>query len=163
MGIFLEYLKVSLWMTPVILLALWLLPKLSRRYTPKLVYFVWLLLAVRLLLPWNLTLPAETAPIHLDLPQETMVQWVPVAFSGNGADAAIKGDTTPVALAETEKTPAEEPSITPMEVLLAVWLAGGVVFLLRTAGVTLQMQRLLKRWEKEPSAETAAFYTEIAG
>ena len=75
MGIFLEYLKVSLWMVPVILLALWLLPKLSRRYTPKLAYFVWLLLAVRLLLPWNLTLPAETARIHLDLPQETMVQW----------------------------------------------------------------------------------------
>lgn len=163
MGIFLEYLKVSLWMVPVILLALWLLPKLSRRYTPKLAYFVWLLLAVRLLLPWNLTLPAETAPIHLDLPQETMVQWVPVAFSGNGADAAIKEDTTPVAFAETEKTPAEEPSITPMEVLLAVWLAGGVVFLLRTAAATLQMQRFLKRWEKEPSAETAAFYTEIAG
>lgn len=163
MGIFLEYLKVSLWMTPVILLALWLLPKLSRRYTPKLAYFVWLLLAVRLLLPWNLTLPAETAPIHLDLPQETMVQWVPVEFSGNGTDAAVKGDTTPVVLAETEKTSVEEPSITPMEVLLAIWVAVGVVSMLRTAAATLQMRRLLKRWEKEPTAETAAFYTQIAG
>ena len=163
MGIFLEYLKVSLWMTPVILLALWLLPKLSRRYTPKLAYFVWLLLAVRLLLPWNLTLPAETAPIHLDLPQETMVQWAPVEFSGNGTDAAVKGDTTPVVLAETEKTAVEEPSITPMEVLLAIWVAVGVVSMLRTAAATLQMRRLLKRWEKEPTAETAAFYTQIAG
>ena len=165
MGIFLEYLKVSLWMVPVILLALWLLPKLSRRYTPKLAYFVWLLLAVRLLLPWNLTLPAETAPIHLDLPQETMVQWVPVAFSGNGADAAIKEDTTPVAFAETEKTPAEESvsTITPMLAAFALWLAGAAGSLLRTAAATLQMQRFLKRWEKEPSAETAAFYTEIAG
>lgn len=163
MGIFLEYLKVSLWMAPVILLGLWLLPKLSRRYTPKLAYFVWLLLAVRLLIPWNLTLPAETAPIHLDFPQETMVQWVPVEFSGNGSDAAAIGGTTPAVLTETEKTPQEAPSITPMEALLAIWLAGGVVSLLRTAEATLQMQRLLKRWEKEPSAETAAFYAEIAG
>lgn len=163
MGIFLEYLKVSLWMAPVILLGLWLLPKLSRRYTPKLAYFVWLLLAVRLLIPWNLTLPTETAPIHLDFSQETMVQWVPVEFSGNGSDAAAKGDTMSTVLAETEKTPRETPSVTPMEVFLAVWLAGGVISLLRTAGATLQMQRMLKRWEKEPSAETAAFYAEIAG
>lgn len=163
MGIFLEYLKVSLWMAPVILLGLWLLPKLSRRYTPKLAYFVWLLLAVRLLIPWNLTLPTETAPIHLDFSQETMVQWVPVEFSGNGSDAAAKGDTMSTVLAETEKTPRETPSVTPMEVFLAVWLAGGVVSLLRTVAATLRMQRLLKRWEKEPSAETTAFYTEIAG
>lgn len=163
MSIFLEYLKVSLWMTPVILLALWLLPKLSRRYTPKLAYFVWLLLAMRLLAPWNLTLPVETAPIHLDLPQKTMVQWVPVEFSGNGSDAAAIGGTTPAVLVETEKRQVEEPSITPMEVLLAIWVTVGVVSMLRTAAATLQMRRLLKRWEKEPSAETAAFYAETAG
>lgn len=163
MSIFLEYLKVSLWIAPVILLALWLLPKLSRRYTPKLAYFVWLLLAVRLLVSWNLTLPAETVPIHLDIPQETMVQWVPVELSGNGSDAAAIGGTTPVALAEMEKTPVEEPSITPMEVLLEIWVAVGVVFMLRTAAATLQIRRLLKRWEKEPSAETVYFYAEIAG
>lgn len=163
MSIFLEYLKVSLWIAPVILLALWLLPKLSRRYTPKLAYFVWLLLAVRLLVSWNLTLPAETVPIHLDIPQETMVQWVPVELSGNGSDAAAIGGTTPVALAEMEKTPVEEPSITPMEVLLEIWVAVGVVFMLRTAAATLQIRHLLKRWEKEPSAETVYFYAEIAG
>ncbi len=163
MGIFLEYLKVSLWMAPVILLGLWLLPKLSRRYTPKLAYFVWLLLAVRLLIPWNLTLPTETAPIHLDFPQETMVQWVPVEFSGSASDAAAKGGTAPTVLAETEKRPQEASSVTPMEVFLAVWLAGGVVSLMRTVAATLRMQRLLKRWEKEPSVETMAFYAETAG
>ena len=35
MGIFLEYLKISIWMAPVILVGLWLLPKLSKRYTAK--------------------------------------------------------------------------------------------------------------------------------
>ena len=42
MAFFHEYLKISLWIIPVILLALWLLPKLSQKYSAKLSYFVWL-------------------------------------------------------------------------------------------------------------------------
>lgn len=163
MRIFLEYLKVSLWMTPVILLGLWLLPQLSKRYTAKLSYVVWLVLAVRLLVPWNLTLPEETAPIHLDIPQEGVTRWVPVEFVGNKLDTAAKADTMPVVLGETE--PMEEPavSITPMQMVFALWLAGAAVFMLRTATSTLEMKQLLRRWEKEPTAETAAFYEKTAG
>ena len=62
MRIFLEYLKVGLWMLPIILPALWLLPRLSKRYAARVSYVIWLVLAVRLLIPWNLTLPQETAP-----------------------------------------------------------------------------------------------------
>ena len=65
MRIFLEYLKVGLWMLPIILPALWLLPRLSKRYAARVSYVIWLVLAVRLLVPWNLTLPQETAPIHV--------------------------------------------------------------------------------------------------
>ena len=70
MRIFLEYLKVGLWMLPIILPALWLLPRLSKRYAAKVSYVIWLLLAVRLLIPWNLTLPQETAPIHVAISEE---------------------------------------------------------------------------------------------
>ena len=77
MAFFHEYLKISLWIIPVILLALWLLPKLSQKYSAKLSYFVWLVVAVRLLIPWNMTLPAETAPIQLDIPQESIIEWTP--------------------------------------------------------------------------------------
>lgn len=35
MRIFLEYLKVGLWMLPIILPALWLLPRLSKRYAAR--------------------------------------------------------------------------------------------------------------------------------
>ena len=77
MAFFHEYLKISLWIIPVILLALWLLPKLSQKYSAKLSYFVWLVIAVRLLIPWNMTLPAETAPIQLDIPQESIMEWIP--------------------------------------------------------------------------------------
>lgn len=165
MGIFLEYIKVSLWMAPFILLALWLLPRLSNRYTAKVSYGVWLVVAVRLLVPWNLTLPQETAPIHLDIPKETAMQWVPVALGGDASDAAAKADMTPVVVADGEKQPVEEPisAITPMEIFFALWLAGAAVSMLRTVASTLRMKQLLKRWEKQPSAETMDFYGEMAG
>ena len=47
MRIFLEYLKVGLWMLPIILPALWLLPRLSKRYAARVSYVIWLVLAVR--------------------------------------------------------------------------------------------------------------------
>ena len=76
MRIFLEYLKVGLWMLPIILPALWLLPRLSKRYAAKVSYVIWLVLAVRLLIPWNLTLPQETAPIHVAISEEQANEWV---------------------------------------------------------------------------------------
>ena len=49
MRIFLEYLKVGLWMLPIILPALWLLPRLSKRYAAKVSYVIWLVPGI---VPW---------------------------------------------------------------------------------------------------------------
>lgn len=161
MGIFLEYLKVSLWMTPVLLLALWILPRCAKRYTAKLAYAVWLVLAVRLLIPWNLTLPEERTPIHMELPQTAVVQLeqTPVFFQED------KGEILPVIeespLVETEETQADP--MTPMEGLLLLWLAGGGICLLRTGASTFGLRRLLHRWETVPSAKTASCYEAVAG
>lgn len=164
MQIFLEYGKVGLWMTPILLLGLWLLPRLSQRYTAKLSYMVWLVVAVRLLLPWNLTLPEGTAPIQLDIPRET--RWVLVDLNEEGGkavplktEAAGTADTDGVA--PVAKTPAR--SVSPLEVAAALWLTGGILSLLRTGASTLRLKRLLKRWEREPAAETLAFYRETIG
>ena len=164
MGIFLEYLKISLWMAPVILVGLWLLPKLSKRYTAKVAYFVWLIIALRLIVPWNLTLPAETAPIQLDIPQETMVQWVPVDLSRDAANVAAEAEKAPVTLTEMRNAAEEKTNlIMPMQIVFALWLAGASISLLRTAASTYQLKKLLKRWEKAPSEGTVKFYAETAG
>ena len=146
MMIFLEYLKISLWMTPILLLALWLLPKISQRYTAKLSYFVWLVIALRLVVPWNFTLPAEKAPLHVDIPQETMLVWTPVDLGGPASDAAAEERKTPVNLAERTKTEEEEPvmTVTPMQVVFVLWLAGAIFSMLRTAASTLQLKKLLR-------------------
>lgn len=169
MMIFLEYLKVSLWMAPVILLLLWLLPKVSGRYTAKLAYFVWLVVALRLVVPWNLPLPVETAPIQLEIPREAMLEWTPVAFGEDASDAAAEGTKMPIGLAEGTKTAVEEPienplaALSPLELAFGLWLAGMALFLLRTAASTYGLKRMLKRWEKAPSPETLASYAKTAG
>ncbi|MCC8101168.1 MAG: M56 family metallopeptidase [Clostridiales bacterium] len=55
--VFLNYLVVGIGMIPVILVALLALPHLSARFRARFPYLVFLILAVRLLLPWNVTLP----------------------------------------------------------------------------------------------------------
>ena len=159
MRIFLEYLKVGLWMLPIILPALWLLPRLSKRYAAKVSYVIWLVLAVRLLIPWNLTLPQETAPIHVAISEEQANEWVQAKF--NPVQAPPKAEGT-AAAAQKQTQPQAEP-LQPLQIGFALWLAGVLVFVLRTVVSVFRMKALLRRWEKEPSAEAKAFFAETAG
>ena len=159
MRIFLEYLKVGLWMLPIILPALWLLPRLSKRYAARVSYVIWLVLAVRLLIPWNLTLPQETAPIHVAISEEQANEWVQAKF--NPVQAPPKAEGT-AAAAQKQTQPQAEP-LQPLQIGFALWLAGVLFFALRTAVSVFRMKALLRRWEKEPSAEAKAFFAETAG
>lgn len=161
--IFLEYLKVSLWITPLLLAAAWFLPKASHRYAAKLPYFVWLVLALRLLVPWNFSLPAETAPIHFSLPQESGMEWTQAGFAGGAESLTLQGDIP--LLSGQEQAPAAEPktALSPMQLVTALWAAGVVFCFLRTAVSTREMQGLLRRWEREPSAEIQTLFAELAG
>ena len=164
--IFLEYLKISLWMTPILLLALLLLPKISQRYTAKLSYFVWLVIAVRLIAPWSLTLPEERIPIQLEVPQERIVQWVPMELYQPLDEAKweqIQEERVRAGLPEREIPIEEKSGIKTIDALVLVWLVGAVISLLRTAVSTLQLKNLLRRWEKSPSEKTQEFYEKTAG
>lgn len=150
--IFLEYLKVSLWMVPLIGTALFALPRLSERYAARLPYLVWLILAVRLVLPVSLSLPEEQVPFqvqinHMAIEQTRFIRETPAAEPVEAAGAA-------------EETTV---SVTPMEAACAVWLAGAAVCILRFLVSSLEVKRLTRRWEKAPSAELQAFYTGLAG
>nr|WP_294681850.1 M56 family metallopeptidase [uncultured Anaerotignum sp.] len=159
---FLEYLKVSLWMIPIILPAIWLLPRVSKRYAARVSYVIWLVLALRLLIPWNLTLPQETAPIHVALSQE-QADWVQVHFPQVQPMTPQEEEmpqATPVVQAQTQT---EREPLQPIQIAFALWAAGILFFALRTVGAVWQMKRLLRRWEAEPSAEMKAFFAETAG
>ncbi|MCD8347569.1 MAG: M56 family metallopeptidase [Lachnospiraceae bacterium] len=86
--VFLNYLVVGICMIPVIIVALLALPRLSARFRARFPYLVFLILAVRLLLPWNATLPGGLSwDVKLE---ETTVTLPALSFfsKGTGTDAA---------------------------------------------------------------------------
>ncbi|MCD8396622.1 MAG: M56 family metallopeptidase [Lachnospiraceae bacterium] len=86
--VFLNYLVVGICMIPVIIVALLALPRLSAGFRARLPYLVFLILAVRLLLPWNATLPGGLSwDVKLE---ETTVTLPALSFfsKGTGTDAA---------------------------------------------------------------------------
>lgn len=156
---FLEYLKVSLWMIPIILPAIWLLPQVSKRYAARVSYVIWLVLALRLLLPWSLTLPQEATPIRVALSQQ-QAEWVQVHLSQ--VQPIPQEEEMPQATPVVQMKPERKP-LQPIQLAFALWVAGILFFALRTMAALWQMKRLLRRWEAEPSAETKAFFAETAG
>lgn len=112
------------------------------------------MLAVRLLVPWNLTLPQETAPIHVAISEEQADEWVQAKF--NPVQAPPKAEGT-AAAAQKQTQPQAEP-LQPLQIGFALWLAGVLFFALRTAVSVFRMKALLRRWEKEPSAEAKAVF-----
>ena len=62
---------ISLSMSAVILLLLIISPLLNKRYSAKWRYFVWLILALRLVIPFRLEL--SQAPVNIPAPQNQTI------------------------------------------------------------------------------------------
>ena len=148
--------EITLTMSAVILLLLLLGPILARRYAIRWRYWAWLAVAVRLLIPLNLSLPE--APVQLETPPDRVVYTAPPAVS---TPAPVSTDFAPVvstaAPAQPDLTPPEEAapapqpavrSLTLSQVLFWVWLAGAVLLLLWHLVGFLRFKTYLRRWAK---------------
>jgi beta-lactamase regulating signal transducer with metallopeptidase domain len=138
-NIFASVLRVSLTTGVVILAVILLSSRLNRRYVAKWKYWLWLLLGVRLLVPFNLELPS--APVKITVPERVfapapIVGQAPVAFAPAGPVAAAI-DPAPQALSA-------------MELLGLAWLCGIAVFLLWQIAVYLTCKRQVLRWARVP-------------
>mgnify|MGYP000765827591 CR=1 FL=1 len=125
--------SVSLSCSVVILLLLFLRPLLCRRYRAKLRYWIWLALAVRLLVPLSPSWPAS--PVALPSLPETAV-----SFS-----VPLSGGETAVPAGGEVLTPAV-PSLSVSGLLTAVWAAGAVVFLAWHLLAAFFFRRKAVRW-----------------
>ena len=76
---------ISLSMSAVILLLLIVSPLLNKRYSAKWRYFVWLIAAIRLIIPVRIELPE--APVKLSVPNQTVV------FRQEGVPVMIMDDS----------------------------------------------------------------------
>ncbi|HPC99964.1 MAG TPA: M56 family metallopeptidase [Acetivibrio sp.] len=113
---------ISLSMSAVILLLLIVSPLLNKRYSAKWRYFIWLIIAIRLIIPVRIELPE--APVNISVPNQTVVfrqEGVPIMVTDDSY--THKANTSPVSADYA-------PVITLQELLAVVWGTGAVGFFL---------------------------------
>ncbi len=151
-NILLNVLEVSLGASVVILLMTLAAPLAGKKFSAKWRYWVWMLLAIRLLLPVELSLNLPQPRVSIPVPPQLMVEqdFVPKAQEETGAlvgapavptlpESGIIVETQPIAPeieGETRWTP------NGLELLFVVWVAGVV------GSVVWQLVAYL-RWQNE--------------
>lgn len=122
----------SISVTPLILLLLWLAPRLNKRYSARFRTLLWLIIALRLLMPVSLP---EKSQLSIPLPIEAgdLVQLPAINLAPNL-------DSTDYAGSDTD----------PLTVLLIVYLLGVAVLLTRELLAYVNFRHDVLRWAKRP-------------
>lgn len=155
-AVFPQVLGVSLTTGLVIAGLLLATPALAGRVKARWRCLVWGVLALRLLVPLQFSLPA--APVEVSLSQPAVVQNQPQAAPEGGGETAPPAQPETVAPAPSaEATPASPaaPALTGLEVAALIWAAGGVAFLLWQGGRYLRFRKTLLRYAQPLREEEA--------
>jgi beta-lactamase regulating signal transducer with metallopeptidase domain len=126
----------SITMSALALFYMAIAPLLSKRYSAKGRYYTWLIVIIGLIIPFRPQF--DNAVVKVDVPPEMTL---PIIQIGNG---------TPV----TEPNPTTVPpfflaSISIWQVLMIVWLAGVVVFIVHHAFKHYRFVKLVGRWSED--------------
>ncbi len=138
--IFLALLEISTASAAVILVITLLSSLINRNFTAKWKYWFWMVLAVRLLIPFNFSFESAPARVEVSIPT------APITLP-----AAPVTPTPPIQPAEPMPVPIQPaqpvaPVITMVQLLILVWLAGMILFLLWQAVGYLRFRRQVIRW-----------------
>lgn len=133
-----------------------LLPVLRKRYRVKWLYWVWFLLALRLMVPWNPALPGIPAAVVLPSPEPAAVVSTPAAAE----PAASASAAEPPQAELPAQTPAPERATFPAAALLPpIWAAGAAVFLLyHLSGYFVFRNTVRRRAREVRRGETAELW-----
>lgn len=138
--IFLTLLEISAASAAVILFITLLSSLINRNFTAKWKYWFWMVLAVRLLIPFNFSFESAPARVEVNIPT------APITLP-----AAPVAPTPPIQPAEPMPVPIQPtqsaaPVLTTVQLLILVWLVGMIVFLLWQAVSYLRFRRQVIRW-----------------
>lgn len=130
--LFLSVLEISLAASLIILLLVLLSPLLNKRYAAKWKYWIWIVLALRLLLPFGRTEPE--APVVIDIPRQMImslmsrgtVESVPTLGSQVEVSNLPEDETE---LSTKMQTKRMSFDITLLDFAVVVWLLGGLAML----------------------------------
>ena len=140
-----QVIEISLSMSVLIVILFVFSKTMHQRYRASVVVLAWLAIALRLILPWNITLPS--AAVTIPVPQR-MVQPLPV---GSSFTEIPQPETEPqlpspsfsehYEKAEENPTPATGFSISILQILTVIWIIGMGLSVLR---LTLDYYRVKK-------------------
>ncbi len=132
---FYHLLAASISVTPLILLLLWLGPRWQKRYSARFRTLLWLIIALRLLVPVSLP---ERAQLAIPIPTKAgeLVQLPAVNLAPN-----------------LDSTNYDGASADPLYALLVVYLLGVAVLLTRESLAYVSFRRGVLRWAKRPPPE----------
>lgn len=158
--IFLTVLEVSAAVGGITLLIKLFSPILNKYYPAKWKYWVWLILALRLLFPVNIDFPEP--PVRVSIPQ--------VVVAGN-AEQEQSFEEIPGVISDSDIVEPGEMATTPApvsrevmlwEIVTVIWLAGGAVFLTAAAVRGRLFRRRIFRWAKPVQEEIRVLLAEEA-
>ena len=130
--LFLAVLEISLNASPIVVLFALLAPLLNRRYAAKWKYWIWIILALRLLMPLGSS--ASVSPVVIDLPSQITTPLTghsdteSVFTSGEQVEVSdVPGDEAELsAKMGTKRMPVD---ISLLDLAAVVWLFGGLTIL----------------------------------
>ncbi len=170
--IFLTLLPVSA-VCAAIIIPLWLLsPLLNRRYAARMKYLLWLVIAARLLIPFDLTfdrrlevsLPDVAKSAYLTDASTSADDSSPTENSVPAVHASLPVDNPvpvePVAPKRSTHVRLQEPE--PVELLTLVWLSGAAAMLIWQAVVLALFRKKFVRGGRPCSTQTVALAARIS-
>lgn len=142
-------LEISLTTSLIIALLLIFMPFLSKRYSSKWRYLIWLFVVIRLLIPINLKLPQS--PLTLSATNGQIEMQL----------SAIIPDTIVVVPTNNISLIGEQPSIPTQDILLVIWAIGAIAFLFWHLSAHIIFCRSARRFGKQVDSETQKVFNSI--
>ena len=150
-NIVVQAVKISLFESLLIAALLALTPLLKKRYRARWRYLAWLVIALRLLVPVELSMPR--AAISIPVPERAAAWAAPAGAEDIPSEALTETPAGPEAAAAPLSAQAPVPqrtSMPPLSVIGCVWLAGGGVFLLfQLVSYQVFLGRLRRRRQRD--------------
>lgn len=141
--VFIRFLKISVTVS-IIVIGLYLLtPFLKKVYAAKWKYWIWMLLAIRLIIPITIFLPV--APVEINIQNAAIASYDDVSSNSYMPDAITNQSDQAEPLIDTVQR-----TITILDAVTFIWCIGMVAFLIyQLAGYIIFRKKVL-RWSRVP-------------
>lgn len=141
-NLFTTIIEISIASSFAIAILLLVTPFIKKVFAAKWRYIIWLVLAVRLIVPFNLNLPSP--PVNLTAPTDVVLFGQPTAAPNANQPAQVMEPQI-----QAQILPEQSHVYSLLEILFCIWLLGVAVFILRLFAVYLSFSKKMKR-QSEP-------------